>query len=145
MAKTITLALVLFVSSCTGVRAVQVQPPMSVPPGLISGYGVEKISGSPQRARQAAYLKAMDDLLTRSGPVVVSKSVLDQTTVIDARPANRILESTFRLRASRMLQPSLERSGVDHGFMWVLLATTEDEIQRGWEQLVAWRDRKSVV
>jgi hypothetical protein len=110
-----------------------------VPPGLVSGYGVEKISGNPVRARQAAYLKAMDDLLTRSGPVLVSKTVQDQTTVVDIRPANRVLESTFRLRASRILQPSFERNGVDHGFMWVLLASTEEDIERGWQQFVAWR------
>lgn len=120
-------------------RSVQVQPPTSVPSGMVSGYGVEKISGNPERARQAAYLRAMDDLLTHSGPVVVSKTVQDQITVIDLKPASHTLESTFRLRASRMLQPSFERSGIDHGFVWVLLGTTEEEIQRGWQQFVAWR------
>jgi tetratricopeptide (TPR) repeat protein len=139
MAKRFFLAAVLFVSACTGVRSVQVQPPVTVPPGLITGYGVEKISGNPERARKAAYLRAMDDLLTRSGPVLVSKTVQDQTTVIDARSANRTLESTFRLRASRMLQPSFEQSGMEHGFMWVLLATTEAEIESGWQQFVVWR------
>jgi len=138
MKKALTLALFLL-SACGGVRSVQVQPPILAPPGLITGYGVEKISGNAVRARQAAYLKAMDDLLTRSGPVLVSKTVHDQTTVVDVKPANRVLETTFRLRASRMLQPSFEQSGVDHGFLWVLLATTEDEIERGFQQFMAWR------
>ena len=142
MAKAFIVVAYLFVSSCAGVRSVQVQPPTPAPPGLISGYGVEKAGGNPERARQSAYLRAMDDLLTRSGPVLVSKTVLDHTTVIDARPANRVLESTFRLRASRMLQPSFEETGVDHGFVWVLLATTEDEIQRGWQQFVEWRAQR---
>jgi tetratricopeptide (TPR) repeat protein len=100
---------------------------------------VEKISGNPDRARQAAYLKAMDDLLTRGGPVVVSKTVQDQTTVVDVKRANRVLESTFKLRASRLLQPGFERNGIDHGYAWVLLATTEDDIERGWQEFVAWR------
>ena len=139
MSRASIIAGCVLVSACTGVRSVQVQPPIPVPPGLISGYGVEKIAGNPERARQAAYLKAMDDLLTHSGPVLVTKTVQDQTTVVDARSANRVLESTFRLRASRMLQPRFKDTGVDHGFVWVLLATTEDEIERGWQQFVIWR------
>ena len=139
MAKGLILAAVLFACSCTRVRSVQVQPPVSLPPGLVSGYGVEKISGNPARARQAAYLKAMDDLLTHSAPVLVSKSVQDQTTVVGVKPANRTLESTFRLRASSLLQPSFEQNGVEHGFVWVLLASTEGEIERGWQQFLAWR------
>jgi tetratricopeptide (TPR) repeat protein len=142
MAKVLMLATSVLAFSCTGVRPVQVQPPIPVPPGLISGYGVEKIAGNPQRARQAAYLKAMDDLLTRSGPVLVSKTVQDQTTVVDLKPPSRVLESTFRLRASRMLQPSFQDTGMDHGFVWVLLATTDDEIQRGWQQFVEWRAQR---
>ena len=138
MKKALTLALFLL-SACGGVRSVQVQPPILSPPGLITGYGVEKIAGNPVRARQAAYLKAMDDLLTHTGPVLVSKTVHDQTTVVDVKPANRVLETSFRLRASRMLQPSFEQSGVDHGFLWVLLATTEDEIERGFQQFMVWR------
>src|SRR4029078_8476213 len=106
----------LFSPSGTPIHPVQVQPPVTVPPDLVSGYGVEKISGNPARARQAAYLRAMDDLLTRGGPVVVSKTVQDQTTVIDVKSANRVFESTFKLRSSRLLQPSFERSGADHGY-----------------------------
>ena len=92
MKKALTLALFLL-SACGGVRSVQVQPPILSPPGLITGYGVEKIAGNPVRARQAAYLKAMDDLLTHTGPVLVSKTVHDQTTVVDVKPANRSSKS----------------------------------------------------
>jgi tetratricopeptide (TPR) repeat protein len=126
MAKAVIFAAVLFVSSCTGVRSVQVQPPISTPPGLVSGYGVEKVAGRPERARQAAYLSALDDLLTHSAPILVSKT-------------DRVLESTFRLRASSLLQPHFKQTGLDHGFVWVLLATTEDDIQRGWQQFLVWR------
>jgi hypothetical protein len=136
------VTLVLLLSSCTGVRSVQLRPPVSPPAGLISGYGVERITDRADRARDAAYLKAMDDLLTRSSPVLVSKTVEDQTTVLNAKSANRTLESTFRLRASRILQPSFMDSGLDHGFVWVLVGTTEDEIARGWQQFVEWRAQK---
>src|SRR4030095_10516767 len=139
ISKAFVFAAVLFASSCTGVRSVQVQPPISAPPGRVSGYGVEKVSGRPERARQAAYLKALDDLLTHSAQVLVSKTVQDQTTVIGVRPANRILESTFRLRASTLLQPSFEQIGMEHGFVWVLLWTTEGDVERGWQQFLAWR------
>jgi tetratricopeptide (TPR) repeat protein len=139
MTKAFSLAAAFFICSCNSMRSVQVRPPISVPPGMVSGYGVEKISATPERARQAAYLRAMDDLLTRSGPVLVSKTVYDQTIAIDLKPVRHTLESTFRLRAAGMLQPSFERSGIDHGFVWVLLGITEDEIEAGWQQFVAWR------
>src|SRR5262245_11097987 len=125
MDKTFIFATVLFLSSCTGVRSVQVRPPIAAPAGLVSGYGVVKISGRPERARQAAYLRALDDLLTHSAPVL--------------ELANAVLESTFRLRAPALLQPHFKQTGIDHGFVWVLLATTEDDIQRGWEQFLDWR------
>lgn len=139
MAKIFISAVVLLVTSCTGIRSIQLEAPVSAPPGLISGYGVQKLAGNPERARQMAYLKAIDDLLTRTGPVLVTKMVQDQMTVIDVRPASRTLESIFRLRASRVLQPSYERSGIEHGFAWVLLAITEADIERGWQQFVTWR------
>ena len=133
----------LLVSSCTGVRSVQLTPPTPVPPGLICGYGVERIRDNPDRSRQSAYLKAMDDLLTR-GPVVVSKTVQDRTTVLDLKSASRTMESSFRLRASRMLQPSFMDTGVEDGFLWVLVGTTEEDIERGWQQFVQWRAQKLV-
>jgi tetratricopeptide (TPR) repeat protein len=142
MAQRFIFAAVLLACSCTGVRSVQVQPPVSPPLGLVSGYGVEKVSGNPERARQAAYFKAMDDLLTRSGPVLVSKSVQDQTTVTGLSQPNRTLVSTFRLRASALLHPSFERTGMEHGFVWVLLASTEEEMELGWQQFVAWRQER---
>ena len=132
---------VVFISSCTGVRSVQLTPPTPIPPGVIWGYGVEKIRDTPDRSRQSAYLKAMDDLLTR-GPVVVSKTVQDHTTVLDVKSASRTMESTFRLRASRMLQPSFMDTGVEDGFIWVLVGTTQDDIERGWQQFVEWRAQK---
>lgn len=138
----VVLASSLLFASCAGVRSVQLQPPTPPPPGMIWGYGVERVSGNnAERGRQGAYLKAMDDLLTR-GPVLVSKTVQDQTTVLDVRPASRTLESTFRLRASRMLQPSFMDTGVEHGFVWVLVGTTEDDIEHGWRQFVEWRSQK---
>jgi tetratricopeptide (TPR) repeat protein len=135
------LVTALLLSSCTGVRSVQLTPPTPVPPGLIWGYGVEKIRDNPDRNRQSAYLKAIDDLLTR-GPVVVSKTVQDHTTVLDAKSATRTMESTFRLRASRMLQPSFMDTGVEDGFVWVLVGTMEADIERGWQQFVEWRTQK---
>jgi hypothetical protein len=131
----------VFISSCTGVRSVQLTPPTPVPPGLIWGYGVEKIRDMPDRSRQSAYLKAMDDLLTR-GPVVVSKIVQDHTTVLDLKSASRTMESTFRLRASRMIQPGFMDTGVKDGFVWVLVGTTQQDIERGWQQFVEWRAQK---
>ncbi|PYS31178.1 MAG: hypothetical protein DMG11_02325 [Acidobacteria bacterium] len=131
----------LLVSSCTGVRSVQLTPPTPVPPGLICGYGVERIRDNPDRSHQSAFLKAMDDLLTR-GPVVVSKTVQDRTTVLDLKSASRTMESSFRLRASRMLQPSFMDTGVEDGFVWVLVGTTEEDIERGWQQFVQWRAQK---
>ncbi len=139
MSRALVLPALLFVSSCTGVRAVQLQPPTPVPPGFVAGYGVEKIEGNLDRARQSAYVKAMDDLLTRSGPVLVSKTLQDSTTVLDLKTPSRTLESTFRLRASRMLHPSFHDSGVDHGYVWVLLATTEEDMSAGWQQFMSWR------
>lgn len=132
----------LVVSSCTGVKSVQLQPPTPAPPGMVWGYGAEKLTGrNAERGRQSAYLKAIDDLLTR-GPVLVSKSVQDQTTVLGMKPASRTLQSSFRLRASRMLQPSYMDSGVEDGFVWVLVGTTEDDLERGWQQFVEWRAQK---
>src|SRR6185436_16148706 len=58
------------------------------------------------------------------------------------RHSRPVLESTFRLRASGMLQPRFKDTGVDHGFVWVLLATTEDEIERGWQEFVEWRAQR---
>jgi tetratricopeptide (TPR) repeat protein len=140
--RAIILTATLFLSSCAGVRSVQLQPPTPPPAGMIWGYGVEKLSGkNAERGRQSAYLKAMDDLLTR-GPVLVSKVVQDRTTVVNVKPATRTLESTFRLRASRMLQPSFMQTGVEDGFVWVLVGTTEDDLERGWEQFVEWRSQK---
>jgi tetratricopeptide (TPR) repeat protein len=83
----------------------------------------------------------MDDLLTR-GPVLVSKTVQDHTTAVDLKPASRTLESTFRLRASRMLQPSFMNTGSEDGFVWVLVGTTEDDLERGWRQFQEWRAQK---
>ena len=119
-------AAVLLVSSCSGIRAVQLRPPVSAPMDLVSGYGVEKISGNPERARQIAYRKAMDDLMTRSGPV-------------DGIPNQPILQEIFRQRAPRLFQPAFERTGNDHGFIWVLVATSNEDLERGWQQFVAWR------
>jgi tetratricopeptide (TPR) repeat protein len=139
---TILTAASLFLSSCAGVRPVQLQPPTTPPAGMVWGYGVEKLTGkNADRGRQSAYLRAMDDLLTR-GPVVVSKIVHDQTTVVNLKAANRTMESTLRLRASRMLQPSFMQTGVEDGFVWVLVGTTEDDIERGLLQFAEWRSQK---
>lgn len=136
------LATVLILTACARTHSVQVRPPIAVPAGFVSGYGVEKISAGAARARQSAYLKAMDELLTNSGPVIVSKTVQDETSVVGLRPANRTLETSFRLRASRILQPTFRRAGVDHGFVWVLVAISQDEMERGWEDFVAWRNQR---
>ncbi len=133
---------VLSLVSCTGVRSVQLRPPAAPPAGMVWGYGVEKLNGgNAERGRQSAYLKAMDDLLTR-GPVLVSKTVQDQTTVLNLKPASRTLAFTFRLRASRILQPTFMDTGVEDGFVWVLVATTEADLDRGWQQFVEWRSQK---
>jgi hypothetical protein len=52
------------------------------------------------------------------------------------------MESTFRLRASNIIQPSFQRAGVEDGFAWVLVGTTEQDIKRGWEEFLSWRAGK---
>jgi hypothetical protein len=136
----IVIAAVLL-SSCTRVRSVQLAPPTPVPPGLIWGYGVEKVRDNPERGRQSAYLKAIDDLLMR-GPVLVTKTVQDHTTVLDVKSSSRTMESTFRLRAYRVLQPSFMDTGFEDGFVWVLVGTTDADLERGWQQFLEWRNQK---
>ena len=131
----------LLLTSCAGIRPVQLGPPTDVPAGLTWGYGVEKIRGKPDDARRAAHLKAVDDLLSR-GPLVVSKTVRGTTSVVDARSVNRTMESSFRLRASNIIQPRFLRAGVEDGFSWVLIGTTELDIERGWEEFLSWRASK---
>ena len=135
------IAAAVLVSSCTGVRSVQLAPPTPVPPGLTWGYGVEKIRDNAEYSRQSAYLKAIDDLLTR-GPVVVSKTIQDHTTVLDVKSVSRTMESTFRLRAARMLHPSFMDAGVQDGFVWVLVGITDADIERGWQEFAEWRAQK---
>lgn len=131
----------LLLTSCTGVRSVQLRPPTPAPPGFLWGYGVEKVGKDAGFARQSAHMKAIADLLTR-GPVLISKTVDDRTSVLNMKSATRTMESSFRLRASQMLQPSYIDSGVEDGFMWVLVGTTEEDIERGWQQFLEWRSRK---
>ena len=140
------IAISVWIPSCTSVRPIQLNPPIAAPPGLTWGYGVERIRNSsdgsgPDRARQGAYLKAVDDLLSR-GPVIVSRVVKDSTTVVDARSSTRTMESTFRLLAAGILQPSSIRSGFEDGFAWVLVGTRPEDIERGWEEFLAWRETK---
>jgi tetratricopeptide (TPR) repeat protein len=52
------------------------------------------------------------------------------------------MESTFRLRASRLLQPSFMDTGAEDGFIWVLVGTTEADIDKGWQEFVAWREER---
>ena len=138
----LAIAVSLLAVSCAGVRPVQLGPPTGVPVDLAWGYGVEKMHGEPDVARRAAHLKALDDLLTR-GPLLVSKVVRDSTRVRDARSAERTLETTFRLRASSMIQPSFIRQGFEDGFSWVLVgapsgrSTPRRKAQAG-EILFAW-------
>ncbi len=136
------MASTLLVVSCAGIRPVQLQPPTAVPPGLRWGYGVEKIRGKPDLARRKAYLSAVDDLVTRSGPLIVSKVVHDRTSVVDNQSVRRNMESTFRLRASSIIEPSYHDSGTEDGFSWVLVATTEADIERGWQDFLSWRQTR---
>ena len=139
--RTSLVAAVLFLWSCTGLRAVQVAPPTPAPPGLVTGYGVEKIGKDPGSSRRNAHLKAIDDLLSR-GPVLVTKTIQDRTTVLNVKSATRTMESTFRLHASQLLQPSFMDSGVEDGFAWVLLGMTDNDIEQGWQDFVKWRTGK---
>ncbi len=136
------MASTLLVVSCAGIRPVQLQPPTAVPPGLRWGYGVEKIRGKPDLARRKAYLSAVDDLITRSGPLIVSKVVHDRTSVVDDQSARRNMESTFRLRASSIIEPSYQDGGTEDGFSWALVATTEADIERGWQDFLSWRQTR---
>jgi tetratricopeptide (TPR) repeat protein len=140
-AKASIVLFLLMTSSCTGVKSVQLRPPNSPPPGLIWGYGVEKVGRDPDRSRQTAYLKAIDDLLTR-GPVLVSRTVQDNTSVFNADSFSRTMQSTFRLRASAVIQPGFMDTGSTDGFVWVLLGTNETEIERGWQRFIEWRTEK---
>ncbi|PYS45832.1 MAG: hypothetical protein DMG13_31230 [Acidobacteria bacterium] len=139
--KAVIVIAAVLLSSCAHVRPVQLTPPAPIPPGLIWGYGVEKVRDNPERGRRSAYLKAIDDLLTR-GPVLVSKTVQDHTIVLDMKSSNRTMESTFRLQASRVLQPSFMDTGFEDGFVWVLVGTTEADLDSGWQQFVEWRNLK---
>jgi tetratricopeptide (TPR) repeat protein len=105
---------------------------------MVWGYGVEKIRDNPDGGRQSAYLKAIDDLLTR-GPVFVSRTVQDNTSVINLKSASRTMHSTFRLRASGVIQPSFMETGATDGFIWVLIGATDSDIERGWSQFFEWR------
>ena len=139
--RTLIIAGSLLLTSCAGIRPVQLRPPADVPAGLTWGYGVEKVRGRPEAARRSAYLKAVDDLLSH-GPLVVSRTVRGTTLVVDARSVNRTMESTFRLRASNIIQPSFLRAGVEDGFSWALVGTSERDIERGWEEFLSWRAGK---
>ena len=140
--RILLMASTLLVVSCAGVRPVQLQPPTAAPPGLRWGYGVEKIRRNPELARRRAYLSAVDDLITRSGPLVVSKVVYDRTSVVDNHSARRNMESTFRLRASSIIEPRYLDSGTEDGFSWALVATTEADIERGWHEFLSWRQAR---
>ena len=140
--RILLMASTLLVVSCAGIRPVQLQPPTAAPPGLRWGYGVEKIRRNPELARRRAYLSAVDDLITRSGPLVVSKVVYDRTSVVDDHPARRNMESTFRLRASSIIEPSYLDTGTEDGFSWALVATTEADIERGWQEFLSWRQAR---
>jgi len=135
------LSIALGAAGCTGVRAVEVRPPVASPPGMVVGYGTERIRGDAERSRQSAYLKAVDDLLSH-GPILVSKTVEDRTSVVNATSATRSLNTVSRLRASSMIEPSYVESGVEDGVIWVLVGATESEIDRGWRQFLAWRAEK---
>src|SRR5690606_20771885 len=128
----------LSLGACTGVKTVQIAPPVAAPAGMIWGYGTEKLDSNATEARQSAYLRAMADLLTR-GPVLVSGQVEDRTVVLNTTTSHRTMESSFRLRASRVLQPSFMQAGVEDGYVWVLVAATEVDIRHGWEEFLSWR------
>ena len=140
--RILLIASTLLVVSCAGVRPVQLQPPTAAPPGLRWGYGVEKIRRNPELARRRAYLSAVDDLITRSGPLVVSKVVYHRTSVVDEHSARRNMESTFRLQASSIIEPRYLDSGTEDGFSWALVATTEADIERGWHEFLSWRQAR---
>ena len=141
--RILLMASTLLVVSCAGVRPVQLQPPTAAPPGLRCGYGVEKIRRNPELARRRAYLSAVDDPITCSGPLVVSKVVYDRTSVVNDHSARRNMESTFRLRASSIIEPRYLDSGTEDGFSWALVATTEADIERGWHAFLSWRQARS--
>ena len=136
----VLIALSLLAASCAGLRPIQLQPPFVVPDHLAWGYGVERVSGRPDQSRRKAYVKAVDDLLSR-GPLIVSKVVRD-STLVNASSSTRTMESTFRLRASGILQPSFVRNGFEDGFSWVVVGARAEDIERGWQQFLAWREER---
>lgn len=140
---TFLAALVLLGCSCARVRPVQFRPPTSVPSGFVWGYGVEKIQRHPERARQTAYLKAIDDLLAH-GPVIATRSVIDSTSVTDAKAVNRSYSSTFRLNAARIIQPGFLRTGIEDGYAWAVVGMTDAEVEQGWQQFLEWRDQRQL-
>jgi tetratricopeptide (TPR) repeat protein len=115
-------------TACTGMKAVQLHPPIAPPDGIEWGYGTAKLQGKDvERVRQAAYSKAINDLLTR-GPVPQSYS-----------PA---IESAFRLHAPELLQPSFTKSGTQDGYLWILVGASADETEQGWQRFLGWRADK---
>lgn len=130
----------LISASCARIHPIQLAPPVEVPAGLVWGYGVEPIDGRPDEARRAAYLDAVDDLLSH-GPVIVSSTVEDRTRA-DQDSSSRTIETTFRLRAASVLEPRFVRDGFEDGFYWVVVGARESDIERGWEEFLAWRDTR---
>jgi hypothetical protein len=128
----------LLITSCARVHPVQLAPPVAVPAGLVWDYGVERMEGSPDQARRRAYLGAVDDLLSR-GPVMVSRAVLD-STLADDDSSTRTIETTFRLRAASTLEPRFIREGFEDGFAWVVVGAGEEDIARGWQEFLEWRE-----
>ena len=137
-AKASTVVFTILFSSCSGVKSVQLSPPVQPPSDMVWGYGAEKVRDKPDHDRQSAYLKAIDDLLTR-GPVLVSRTIQDNTSVTNLKSASRTMHSTFRLRASGVIHPGFMETGVTDGFIWVLIGTSDAEIERGWLQFLEWR------
>ena len=127
-------------ASCVRIHPIQLAPPVAIPVGLVWGYGVEPIDGRPDQARRTAYLDAVDDFLSR-GPVIVSREVRDSTTA-DNDSSLRTIESTFQLRAASILEPRFVREGFEDGFSWVVVGASEDDIELGWEEFLAWRDMR---
>ena len=82
-------------ASCVRIHPIQLAPPVAIPSGLVWDYGVEPIDGRPDQARRAAYLDAVDDLLSR-GPVIVSRGGRDSTRA-DNDSSFRTIETTLRL------------------------------------------------
>lgn len=142
--KKFLFLLCLILAGCgTRTQKIQVRSPsVQQDDALIVGYGTERIGRDLDQARQSAYLKAIDDLLLRAGPLIVSKTIESSTTAVGTHLVSNILQAKFTMQASRVIVPRVVKSEIKDGSVWVMVGTTEADFRTGFQQFLEWRNNK---